>query len=249
MALSFRHKGSTSVHGAKQRSAITTLMIAVILVVVMAVAGVGVYVFVFTGPSTGDSSTPTVTIGNTSSLANSQTSTVTIGSTTSAVPTTATQGYENYRGSYTYVTPLGPFGINDSSGKPVEWNSTQTATGSFTFSINPATYLGTGTGQGSITVTTHGYCTGAVTVPYTFTIQATHPPGENFEISFNTPTPSTVMVQLTCQGSTKGFNTSNNPISFLSVYPNGLSPASIPSASSQVPTGGISYTVTITQAS
>ena len=248
MALPFRRKGSTSTHRVQQRSAITTLVIAVILVVVIAVAGVGVYVFVFTGSSTGDSSTSTVTIGNASSLTNSQTSTVTIGSTTSA-PTTATHGYENYKGSYTYVTPLGPFGINDSSGKPVEWNSTQTATGSFTFSINPATYIGTGTGQGSITVTTHGYCTGAVTVPYTFTIQATHPPGENFEISFNPPTPSTVMVQLTCQGSTMGFNTSNNPVSFLSVYPNGLSPASIPSTSSQVPTGGISYTVTITQAS
>jgi hypothetical protein len=234
----------------KSHSAIAPLVLAVILVVIIAVAGVGVYVFVFSGTTTGSGeSTPTVTIGNTSSVTNSRTSTVTIGATTSTGPTTGTQGYENYKGDFTYVTPLGPFGINDSSGKPVEWNSTQTSTGSFTFSINPATYLGTGSGQGSITVATLGYCTGTVTIPYTFTIQAGHLPNSNFEIAFNTPSPSNATVQLTCQGSTKGFNTANNPVSFLSVYPNGLSLASIPSTSSQALTGGISYTVTITQAS
>jgi len=231
------------------RSGIATLVLTVVLVVVIAVAGFGVYVLVFTGVTTGGSSTPTVTIGNASSLTNSPTSTVTIGPTTSTNPTAGTQGYESYKGDFTYVTPLGPFGINDSSGKPVEWNSTQTAIGSFTFSINPATYLGTGSGQGSITVATHGYCTGSVTIPYTFTIQAGHLPGSNFEIAFGTPAPSNATVQLTCQGSTNGFNTANNPVGFLSVYPNELSPASIPATSSQVPTGGISYTVTITQAS
>lgn len=211
----------------------------------MAVAGVGVYVLVFTGTGTGGSSASTVTIGSVSSATNGQTSTITIGPTTS----TGTQGRVNYKGTFTYVTPLGPFGINDSSGKPVEWNSTQTASGSFTFSIDPATYLGTGSGQGSITVATHGYCTGTVTVPYTFPIQVAHPPGENFIISFDPPTPSNVTVSLTCLGSTNGFNTANNPVAFLSVYPNGLSLASIPATSSQVPTGGISYTVTIAQAS
>jgi len=233
----------------KSHSGVAPLVLAVMLVVVLAVAGVGVYVFVFTGTTTGSGgSTPTVTIGNTSSATNGHTSTVTIGSTTSTGPTAGTQGYENYKGNFSYVTPLGPFGINDSSGKPVEWNSTQTSSGSFTFSIDPTTYVGTGSGQGSITVTTQGYCTGTVLVPYTFTIQATHASGENFIISFNTPTPSNATVQLTCQGSTNGFNTANNPVAFLSVYPNGLSLASIPATSSQVPTGGISYTVTITQA-
>jgi len=231
------------------RSGIATLVLAVILLVVIAVAGVGVYVFVFTATTTGGGgSTPTVTIGNTLSVTNGHTSTVTIGPPTSTGPTTGTQGYENYKGTFTYANPLGPFGINDSSGKPVEWNSTQTASGSFTFSIDPSTYVGAGSGQGSITVTTQGYCTGTVTVPYTFTIQATHAPGENFIISFNTPTPSNANVQLTCQGPTNGFNTANNPVPFLSVYPNGLSPASIPATSSQVPTAGISYNVTITQA-
>jgi hypothetical protein len=233
----------------KSHSGIAPLVLAVILVVIIAVAGVGVYVFVFTGTTRSGDSTPTVTIGNTPSVTNSHTSTVTIGATASTGPTTGAQGHENYKGNFTYVTPLGPFGINDSSGKPVEWNSTQTATGSFTFSIDPATYLGTGGGQGSITVATHGYCTGSVTIPYTFTIQVAHPPGANFEIAFETPTPSNATVQLTCQGPTNGFNTANNPVAFLSVYPNGLSLASIPATSSQVLTGGISYSVNITQAS
>jgi len=233
----------------RSRPGIAPLVIAIVLVVVVAVAGVGVYVFVFTAQSTGGSSTPTVTVGNPSSVTNGHTTTLTIGSTTSTGPATGSQGYENYQGSYTYVTPLGPFGINDSSGKPVEWNSTQTATGTFTFFLNPATYVGSGSGQGSITVTTKGYCTGTATVPYTFTIQVAHPPGENYLISFDTPAPSNVTVQLTCQGSTNGFNTANNPVTYLSVYPNGLSLASIPATSSQAPTAGIGYSVNITTVS
>ena len=205
-------------------------MIIVAIVVVIAVAGVGAYAFVLSVPG----------------ASGARTSTFTIGTRTSTSLASGTQSYQTYKGTFTYVNPLGPFGINDSSGRPVEWNSTQKASGSFTFSIDPATYVGTGSGQGSITVATHGYCTGTVTVPYTFTIQAAHPPGENFVISFNPPTPSSAMVQLTCQGPTTGFNTANDPVTFLSVYPNGLSIASIPSTSSQAPTAGISYTVTVT---
>jgi hypothetical protein len=152
----------------------------------------------------------------------------------------------NFRGNFTYVDPIGPSGINDSSGKPIQWNSTQTASGTFTFSINPTTYIGTGSGQGSITVETKGYCTGSTTVQYTFTIDAGQAPGESI-ISFNTPDPPTVMVDLSCEGSTAGFFTSNNPVAFLSVYPNGVSPTSFPATISQVLTGGISYTVDIVQ--
>ena len=167
----------------------------------------------------------------------------TLSSSSSGTPT---NGVKTYKGTFTYIAPLGPFGINDSSGKPVEWNSTQTASGTFTFSVNPLNYTGTGTGQGSITVSTQGYCSGSVTVPYTFTIQAVDIPGSEFEVAFNTPTPSSAMVQLTCQGPTTGFNTANNPVLFLSVYPNGLSITSVPTTFSQAPTAGISYSITIT---
>ena len=214
-----------------RRLGVAPLLLAVVLVVVVIVAGVGVYVFVLSASGT-----------------SGKTSTTTLGPTESSVTTSASQSGQNYKGSFTYANPLGPFGINDSSGKPVEWNSTQSATGTFTFSIDPATYIGTGVGSGSITVSTQGYCTGSTTVQYTFNITATHVPGENFVISFNTPTPPSVTVQLTCQGSTDGFYTSNNPVTYLSVYPNGLSMSAVPYTTSQPPTAGISYTVTVENA-
>jgi len=230
--------------------AIATLTIVIVIVIVVVVAGVGTYVFVFTSSSgTGTQSTTmsfsqTVTVSTPTSTSQSVTPT-----TSSVSSTTSVTGLKTYKGNFTYITPLGPFGINDSSGKPVEWNSTQTASGTFTFSINPNTYLGTGTGQGSMIVTTRGYCTGSVTVPYTFTITAGQPPGENLLVAFDTPTPSNVTVQLTCQGSTVGFNTANNPVSFLSVYPNEVYTATVPVTEHQAPTGGISYTINIIETS
>ena len=169
--------------------------------------------------------------------------------TSTPTSSSTVNGMVNYRGNFTYVTPLGPSGINDSSGKPVQWNSTQTASGTFTFSINPATSIGRGSGQGTITVATHGYCTGSTTVQYSFTINAVYETGFGFEIGFNNPNPPTVMVQMSCQGSTNGFFTANNSVKYLSVYPNGLNPVTIPYTTSQSPKGGIGFTVNIQQGS
>jgi len=227
----------------KLRPAITTILLVVVVVVVIAVAGVA-YVFVFAGAGdTGaKTTTSTLIIGTASSSVPS--TTVTIGSST-----TGTQSYEDYSGTYTYTIPLGPSGINDSTGKPIQWNSTQTATGSFAFSINPSTYLGSGSGEGSITVTTRGYCTGSSTVKYTFGIQAQHIPGSNnVTVGFDDPTPPTVMVQLACQGSTVGFYTANNPVMYLSVYPNLLDVNSFPVNVSRAPSSGYSYTVSVSEA-
>jgi len=218
-------------------------MLVIVLVVVIAVAGVA-YVFVFASASSSGvktTTTSTLTIG--SATSDVPTTTVTIGSLT-----TTTQSYQDFSGTYTYTVPLGPSGINDSTGKPIQWNSTQTATGSFTFSINPSTYLGGGSGQGSIMVSTRGYCTGSNTVKYTFGIEAEDIPGtKNVSIAFNDPSPSTVTVQLSCKGSTVGFYTANNPVTYLSVYPNGLDLNSFPAKASEVLTGGISYTVAISE--
>jgi hypothetical protein len=212
-----------------RRAGLAPLVLAAILIVVVVVAGVGAYVFVISVPGNpGSKTTTTLYIGTTS--------------------TGTTSGDQYYKGNFTYIVPLGPSGINDSSGKPVQWNSTQTAKGSFTFSLNPATYIGSGEGIGSITVSTGGYCTGLTTVQYTFEITATHAPGENFEIGFDNPTPANVTVKLTCEGSTAGFYTANNPVAYLSVYPNLLYVPSIPTTQTQAPTEGISYTVTVTQA-
>jgi len=211
------------------RAGVASLVLAAILVVVIVVAGVGAYVFVFSvAGNPGSKTTTTLYIGTTS--------------------TGTTSGSQHYKGTFTYTIPLGPSGINDSSGKPVQWNSTQTASGSFTFSLNPTTYLGSGEGTGSIIVSTRGYCTGSTTVHYTFNMTVVHPPGENFTIGFDNPSPANVTVKLTCEGSTAGFNTANNPVPYLSVYPNLLYIASIPYESTQLLTGGISYTVNLTNA-
>jgi len=226
----------------KPRPAITTIVLVAVVVVVIAGAGVA-YVFVFSSPGSPGAKTTTSTLSIGATTSNVPTTTVTVGSST-----TGTQSYQDFSGTYTYIVPLGPSGINDSTGKPIQWNSTQTATGSFTFSINPSTYLGSGSGQGSITVSTRGYCTGSNTVQYTFGIEPEDIPGtKNVSIAFNIPTPSTVMVQLSCQGSTVGFYTANNPVTYLSVYPNGLDLNSFPAKASMVLTGGISYTVSISE--
>jgi len=223
-------------------------MLVVVLVVVIVVAGVA-YVFVFKSPGSPGAKTTTSTLivsTSTSGLPKATTTETIVGATTSS----GSGSYKDFTGTFTFTIPLGPSGINDSTGKPIQWNSTQTASGTFTFSINTATYLGTGTGKGSITVATRGYCTGSSTVQYTFGITAEEIPGTaNVTIGFDLPTPPTVMVQLTCQGSTAGFNTANNPVSYLSVYPNGLDLDSFPANVSMVLTGGISYTIQISEAS
>jgi hypothetical protein len=174
---------------------------------------------------------------------------VTLTTSTSTFPSTSSvvSGILSYKGTFEYVTSIGPSGINDSSGKPVQWNSTQAASGAFAFSINPQNYSGTGTGQGTITVATMGYCTGNETVSYTFAVSAFHLPGENITVAFENPSVSNVTVPLTCQGSTAGFYTANNPVPFLSVYPNEVTVVSVPDTISQPLTGGTEYTITITE--
>lgn len=215
----------------RRRWGITKVAIVITVVVVLVVAGVGVFVLVF--PGSGSSTYKT---------------TISLNPTLSSSSSGSSQGSQNYNGTFSYTEPVGPSGVGDAGGQVMEWNSSQSASGSFTFAIDPATYTGTGSGQGTITVVTSGYCTGNTTVHYTFTIQAAWPPGENMTIAFNLPTPASVTVNLTCEGSTKGFSPANNPVSFLSVYPNGLSLGSFPTTESQPPTNGIGYTVSITRA-
>jgi len=229
----------------KQHRGIGIVTVVIVLVVVVAIAGLGTYVFVFAAPRSPGTDTTTVTLGTTLSTGGTRTETESTHSATSG-----TQINQTYSGTFSYTVPLGPSGVNDSSGKPVQWNSTQTASGSFKFSINPVTYIGTGSGQGSITVNTQGYCTGSSTVQYTFTIEAINlPETQNVSIDFNLPDPSTVMVKLTCEGSTAGFYTANNPVTYLSVYPNGLDLNFFPAKVSQVLKGGISYSYDITEIS
>jgi hypothetical protein len=211
-----------------RRVGMAVMVMVVVLVVIVAAAGTVTYYLVVT------THTPSGTETTTHTLA-----TITTGSASG-------QALESFSGDFHYFIPLGPFGIYTSpSGEVTEWNSTQTAAGSFTFTVDPSTYEGTGTGHGTITVATHGYCAGSSTVQYTFTILATWLPKENLTIAFEDPTPGNVTVSLACQGSTAGFNAVNNPIGFLSVYPDLLTMASTPANDTATLSGGITYSVSV----
>ena len=236
---------SSSPRSARRAGAQIALSSAVALVVVLVLAAVaaGGY-FLVASRSTSASSLGSTSVSSSSSSAAKA-------AASSSIMTTPTTGGVSFAGTFTFVQPLGPSGINDSSGKPVQWNSTQTASGTFTFTVNPSTYIGSGTGQGQITVRTTGYCTGSVTVPYNFTINATHAPGEDYEVGFalSKQSDANITVPLSCQGSTVGFFTANNPVSYLPVYPNLITFAAAPYGDSQPLTTGISYTITVTQES
>jgi hypothetical protein len=126
----------------------------------------------------------------------------------------------------------------------------QTASGSFTFFINPANYTGVGNGQGTMTATTSGFCSGTTTFQYTFKItNANDLLGGNITVAFGDPSPASIMVPLSCTGSLTGVDTSvNNPLPFLSVYPNLVSVRTVPATVSRHLTGNVIYQFTITPA-
>ncbi|HEV2226699.1 MAG TPA: hypothetical protein VGR56_07850 [Nitrososphaerales archaeon] len=211
-----------------KRVGVAPLLIVVTLVIVVAVAGVGVYYLTLTPGSSGPTHTTTLTVGH-----------------------TTPSGVHTYNGNYNFTVPLGPGGERVYSNNTVQtYGSVQLASGSFTFSINPLNYTGTGRGSGIMVVTTTGFCSGKVTVPYTFFIQATHPPGQNISVFFLNPTPGSAFVPLHCTGSTSGVNTAtNNPISFLPEYPGLLTTATMPVTVSRNWGSGTTSYVSITQTS
>jgi hypothetical protein len=147
----------------------------------------------------------------------------------SLTSSTGTSGIKTYSGNYNYTNPEGPGGERVFSNNTVQtYSSLQFAVGSFTFSINPQNYSGTGSGHGTMIVTTTGFCSGNVTVPYTFTIQATNLPGQNITISFSLPTPANATVPLVCTGPMNGVTQANNPVPFLAEYPGEVTTAIVP---------------------
>jgi hypothetical protein len=210
------------------RVGVAPLLIVVALVIVVVVAGVGVYYLTLTPGSPGSTHTSTTTVGH---------------STPSGVHT--------YSGNYNFTTPLGPGGERVFSNNTVQsYGSVQLASGSFTFSINPLNYTGTGRGQGTMTVTTTGFCSGKVTVPYTFKVQATQLPGQNISVFFLSPVPGSAMVPLSCSGPMNGVDTAtNNPVPFLPEYPGAFTTATMPVTFSRNWGSGTTSYVSITQTS
>jgi hypothetical protein len=222
------------------RLAITTILLVVVLVVVIAVAGVA-YVFVFASPSSPGAETTTSTLSVGTATSNPPTTTVTIGSST-----TGTTGLTYYSGSFNYVIPTGPSGVRSlPNGTAQYYNSTEAASGTFVFFIAANNFSGSGTGQGTITVTTRGFCTGSETIPYTFIIpDATTVLSGNITVFFSGQKPVNYSVPLTCTGSMAGVSSANNPWPYLPEYPGEFTVplASLPASEVFHGTPSISFT-------
>jgi len=199
----------------KLRPAMATIMLVVVLVVVVAVAGV-TYVFLFASSGSSGAKTTTSTLSIGTATSNLPTTTMTIGSST-----TGTTGLTHYSGSFNYSIPTGPSGVRSlPNGTAQYYNSTEAASGTFTFFIAADNFSGSGTGHGVITITTRGFCAGSQTIPYTFIVpDATTVLGGNITVFFSSPVPANYTVPLTCTGSMTGASTANNPWSYLPEYP------------------------------
>ena len=234
----------------RKKSGISILLMAIIIIIIVLVAGVGVY-FAYVGGSNslGNHSTQSkvstiITSDATSSMQVATTSPTRISSS-------GLSGTTTYSGKFNFSLALGPSGERLTSNNTVEtYNSIEAGSGSFTFSISATNKSGTGSGQGSLTVTTTGFCSGTTTLSYTFQIPDATTLLGNLTVFIGNPTPSTYTVPLTCTGSLNGVNTAtNNPGSFIAVYPNEISVAALPTSVAQHLSGGIAYSYTINQTS
>jgi hypothetical protein len=181
------------------------------------------------------------------STTSSSTSTTTHASS-STISTTGSSTLKTYSVTFNFSLPEGPFGeltfTNNDTVKT--YNSVQVASGSFTFSINPANYSGSGSGHGTMTVTTTGFCSGRTTFPYTFKIpDATNLLGGNITVFIGDPTPVNFTVPLTCTATAIPGSTNGNTFPFLSVYPNEISVAAVPVTVTQHLPGNINYSYTV----
>jgi hypothetical protein len=233
------------------RRGIAPVLIAIVIVVIVLVAAVAVYYSTTLTPSASSSTTQSTQSLTASSSTTSSSSTLL--TTVSSVGTSSTGSSDvtTYSGSFNYTNPEGPGGERVFSNNTVQtYGSVQLALGSFTFSINSQNYSGTGSGHGTLTVTTTGFCSGKVTFSYAFSIQATQLPGQNITLGFSTPTPVNATVPLSCTGPMNGVNTAtNNPVPFLSEYPGLITTATIPVTVSENLGAGITYFYTISRAS
>jgi hypothetical protein len=227
------------------RIGIARLVVVALVVVIVLIAGVGIYYFANIG-SPGASATRSSSQRSSSG----HTSASSASTSHSAAASSAASGVMTYGGTFNFSVPLGPSGERVLSNGTVQtYSSVQVASGSFAFSINPQNYSGTGSGHGTLTVTTTGFCSGSVILPYTFLIpDATDILGGNVTVFIGTPTPANFTVNLTCTGPMAGVSTAtNNPAPFLSIYPNEINVAAVPATVNQHLPGGITYYYTVTQ--
>jgi hypothetical protein len=234
----------------RRRVGITPLVVAAVIVVIVLVASVSVYYYASGGsPGSSEAKSSSQSLAGGQAGASSASSAHSA-ATSSPQGSSTASGVHTYSGTFNFSVPLGPSGERVLGNGTVQtYTSVQFATGSFAFSINPQNYTGSGSGRGTLIVTTTGFCSGKVTLPYTFLIpDATDILGGNISVFIGTPTPANFTVNLTCTGPMQGVSTAtNNPSPFLSVYPNEMSEAAVPVTVDQHLSGGTTYHYNITQ--
>jgi uncharacterized protein (UPF0333 family) len=214
------------------------------IVVVLVVASAATYYLVFANSSSTSLSKSTVQASSTASSSASRAA-----SSSLSTSTTGSSTLKTYSATFNFSLPLGPSGeLTFSNNDTVKtYSSVQVASGSFTFSINPANYSGSGSGHGTMTVTTTGFCSGHTSFPYTFNIpDATTILGGNLTIFIGEPSPVNFTVPLTCTATALPGSTNGDTFPFLSVYPNEISAAAIPVMVTQHLSGNVSYSYTVT---
>jgi hypothetical protein len=212
------------------------------IIVVLVVAGAATY-YLVVASSSSSSLSKSSTHASTASSSTPRTS------ASSSASTAGSSTLKTYSVTFNFTQPLGPVGeLTFSNNDTVKtYNSLQVASGSFTFSINPANYSGSGSGHGTMTVTTTGFCSGRTTFSYTFKIpDATNLLGGNITVFIGDPTPMNFTVPLTCTATANPGSTNGNTFPFLSVYPNEISVATVPATVTQHLTGGVTYSYSVT---
>ncbi len=212
-----------------KRPGIAVALIVIVIVIVVIIASVGAYYAL-------SSSKTTTTPSTGSSITTTTSTSITVLTTASnSESSTGPSGLTYYSGTFNFSLPEGPSGVRSlPNGSAQYYNSVQTASGTFTFSLAAGGLSGSGTGKGTFTMTTTGFCSGSDTFPYTFTIpDVTTEIQGNITIFFASPVPGNYTVALTCTGDMTGVSTAtNDPGPFLPVYPNeiGIPIASLPTS-------------------
>ncbi|MGA2663655.1 MAG: hypothetical protein ABSF83_01750 [Nitrososphaerales archaeon] len=197
-------------------------MIVIIIVVVLAIASAAAYYALSSSKVASTTSGASNTGSPVSTTTSRSTVALTTASSTKSGSSSGSAGLTYYAGSFNFSVPEGPSGVRSlSNGSAQYYNSVQTASGTFTFFIAADNLSGSGSGRGTYTMTTTGFCTGSETFPYTFSIpDATTALAGNLTIFFSNPVPGNYSVSLTCTGDMAGVSTAtNDPGPFLPVYP------------------------------
>jgi hypothetical protein len=227
-----------------------------IIVVIVIIAGIGGY-FLLLSKSSFQAPKPVNTTFTTL-----ESTTVTSINTTSQVYTSSIVptgngsfgSYRAFEGKFNYTMPVGPSGGREQGSGIALYNSVQTVSGNFSFTVNYSApnSPGVGKGFGSANIIVSGFCQGSNSTAYIFPINTmlitpneSNPNESNLSIVFGIAKPQKSTVDLSCT------DVNNNPYSsignynYSSVYPNTiLLNQSGGEVSAKLP-GNVSYNITV----